>query len=149
MKHSTFEDLKPIASVTRAPASKSDIRRDRLLRFATLLEAHPAPLRLFRQVEYMPNGDRAALRCDCSPVTVAYADPVLRAQGLNSDEYGAAVEFFGLSEDDAHHLLCDCHYGLRQPSAQLIAYRVRAIANRKTFWERCLALKQSVTAWLR
>jgi hypothetical protein len=72
---------------------------------------------------------RRAKRADDSPLTVAFQDPALRAEGLRGDRVGDALDFFELSEGDVHHLVCFCHYG--QPvSAGAVAARVRVMARR-------------------
>jgi hypothetical protein len=53
---------------------------------------------------------QVAMRADRSPLTIAYEDPVFRAQGLRTDELGDAIAFFDLSQGEAHYLLCACHY---------------------------------------
>src|SRR5262245_28499405 len=129
MEHRALDELKPIASLARVPSpSKEETRRARLFRFADVLEAHRGPTRLFRGLEYLHRGDLIALREDNSPLSIAFADPVLRAQGLTSDHFGEAVAFFDLSSREAHHVLCDCHYAGSKVSSQIIAARVRAVA---------------------
>ncbi|HEX2479197.1 MAG TPA: hypothetical protein VHK45_07945, partial [Geminicoccaceae bacterium] len=70
-----------------------------------------------------------AKRADDSALSVAFADPVLREQGLESDRVGDAVRFFELSHWEIHQLVCSCHYG-RTMAAGTAALRVRAIAKR-------------------
>ena len=60
---------------------------------------------------------------------MAFADPVLREQGLESDRVGDAARFFELSHWEVHQLVCSCHYG-RTMAAGTAALRVRAIARR-------------------
>ncbi len=145
MKHAAVEELKPIASVVSSPSvSRVDVRRDRLERFATLLEAHNASVRLFTQLEALTERELRSLRSDCSPLTVAFSDPVLRSQGLKSDAYIDAVAFFDITAREAHYLLCDCHYVTRHPSSQLIATRARSLADHSrstVFW---LALREKI-----
>ena len=42
------------------------------------------------------------------PLTVAYEDPVLPHEGLASDRLGDAMDFFELTENEAHHAFCSC-----------------------------------------
>lgn len=137
MKHSTFDQLKYSATITQTPPlSEREVRRQRLLRLATLLDDHAGPLKLFRGLEFLKASDRVSLRCDNSPFSIAFADPVTRRDGLASDEYGQGIQYFGLTDDQAHHLLCDCHFHTQRPSAQMIAHRVRRLASQKTLQER-------------
>jgi hypothetical protein len=100
-------------------------RRERLTYWADLLDAQSGrPLRALEDVEYVSPGIRREMRKDNSPLAVAYADPRLRADGLRSDRLGDAMEYFSLSERQAHWLLCDCHYGGRM-TAHDVAGRVR------------------------
>lgn len=138
MKHISVEELKPVAKVVASPlVSRADVRRGRLERFAALLDAYIAPVRPFSQLEALTERELRSLRSDSSPLSVAFSDPVLRSQGLESDAYLDAVAFFDLSAREAHHLLCDCHYPTRRPAAQLIATRARSLAahsRRAVFW---------------
>jgi hypothetical protein len=103
--------------------------RDRLERWAEVLERHPARLRAIPDVEQGGRREREARRVDHSPLTVAYADPVLRAAGLRGDTIGDAAAFFGLSHAQLHHLVCSCHHGLTlEPPAT--AAEVHALTQR-------------------
>ena len=121
-----------VAFVPPTRAAKRAQRRDRLERFALLLETSQAPIQLFQRIEYMPDSARRRVRTDASPLAVAFRDPVLRAHGLAGDRLGDAIQFFHLSQGEAHHLLCDCHYvGTVTPG--MVAQRARMLANRLTF----------------
>lgn len=103
-------------------------RAERLKRWAELLQAEGRrPLIPLRWVEFYTQAERPRLRQDGSPIALAYADPLLRAQGLAGDTLGDAQAFFGLSEDEAHELLCDCHFHGRM-TGRSAAGRVRALA---------------------
>jgi hypothetical protein len=147
--HTPFEELKPIADVAAVPVctSRREIRRRRLGRLALLLEDHHNPIQLFSQLEYMTYSHLQTLRCDNSPLNVAFSDPVLRNQGLKSDEYGDAVEFFDITPREAHQLLCNCHYQGMRPSSKAIAQHARSLANRITLRNRLETFRQSVAAW--
>ena len=67
------------------------------------------------------------LRGDETPITVAFADPVLREEGLAGDTIGDALAFFKLSHGQTHRLLCDCHYH-GQMTGPGVATRLRGIA---------------------
>ena len=147
MKHSTFDQLKYSATITETPSlSQRDVRRERLLRLATLLDNHTGPIKLFRGLEFLKDGDRVSLRCDNSPFSIAFADAFTRRDGLASDEYGQGIRYFGLTDDQAHQLLCDCHFHSQRPTAQMIAYRVRALARQKSLRERWETLSRALFA---
>jgi hypothetical protein len=100
-------------------------RRERLERWAELLERDPhRSLRALPRVEFVAERDRAGMRDDDSPIAVAFADPVLRAAGLEGDTFGDAQRFFELSWEDAHELLCDCHY-VGRLDGETVARRMR------------------------
>ena len=63
------------------------------------------------QLEYLSSAKRAQLRADDSLLSVAFADPRLRAEGLAGDTMGDAVVFFGVSEHELHDIVCFCHHG--------------------------------------
>jgi len=150
VRHTTFDELKPVASVTPIPTGfyRRELRRRRLERLALLLEEHQDLIRLFSQIEYMAYSKLCSLRSDNSPLSIAFADPILRSQGLKSDEFGDAVKFFDITRREAHHLLCDCHYDGAWPSSEAIAARARWLANRITLRDRWEKLRRSVVAWL-
>ena len=110
------------------PASPGRSRRERLERWAELLEREPdRRLRALHGIEHGTPDERLAYRADGSPLAVAYADPVLRAAGLAGDTVGDAAEFFGLSHTQLHGLLCFCHHG-GTVAASTAASQVRTFA---------------------
>jgi hypothetical protein len=126
MQHRSVEriageaDVLPLASLSP---------RERLERWAEVLERHPARLRAIPDVEHGGRREREARHVDQSPLTVAYADPVLRAAGLGGDTIGAAAAFFGLSQAQLHHLVCGCRHGpTLEP--QVTAAELRALTQR-------------------
>jgi hypothetical protein len=126
MQHRSVERIAGEADVLTI-ASLS--RRGRLERWAEVLERHPARLRAIPDVEHGGRREREARHVDRSPLTVAYADPVLRAAGLGGDTIGAAAGFFGLSQAQLHHLVCGCRHGpTLEP--QVTAAELRALTQR-------------------
>jgi hypothetical protein len=126
MQHRSVEritgeaDVLPLASLSP---------RERLERWAEVLERHPARLRAIPDVEQGGRREREARHVDQSPLTVAYADPVLRGAGLGGDTIGAAAGFFGLSQAQLHHLVCGCRHGpTLEP--QVTAAELRALTQR-------------------
>ena len=110
--------------------SKPMAKHERLERWATLLARHPERhLSSVEEIEYGTVREQQAKRADNSALSVAFADPVLREEGLESDRVGDAARFFELSHWEIHQLACSCHYG-RTMSAGTAALRVRAIARR-------------------
>lgn len=110
-------------------------RHERLLRWADILERHDGQLHALRQVEYLPVYERRACRGDNSPLAVAFNDPVLRAEGLRGDRLGEAMDFFELSDREAHRLLCDCHY-LGSMTGPRLARNLRRHVARQAFFTR-------------
>jgi hypothetical protein len=126
MQHRSVEriageaDVLPLASLSP---------RDRLERWAEMLERYPARLRAIPDVEQGGRRARETRRVDRSPLTVAYQDPVLRAAGLRGDTIGDAAVFFGLSHAQLHHLVCSCQHGpTLEP--QVTAVELRALTQR-------------------
>jgi hypothetical protein len=144
MEYKTLDEISRVAQVESGFGTMS--RRERLERWATVLERYEGRLRPLRRIEYVSKQERKDLWGEDSPLTVAYKDPVLRAEGLTSDRLGSAMAFFQLTEDAAHHLLCDCHYRGMMTTAG-VAARVRSIANRVTFRELWDRARNAVTAW--
>jgi hypothetical protein len=103
-------------------------RRERLERWAKLLAQQPERgLCAIEGTEFGTRRERRAKRADGSPITVAFKDPVLRAEGLRGDRLGDAVDFFEISEREVHHLICYCHHG-HTVSAGAVAARLRPMA---------------------
>jgi hypothetical protein len=129
MKHQTLEELGSTAEVVAFGSEIGTMTRgERLERWATLLEKHEGPLTALRRTEYLLPEQRFALRADDSPLSLAYRDPVLRAHGLASDRLGDVTTFFDLTDEEAHHLVCDCHYSGTMTGPR-VAARLRACAN--------------------
>jgi hypothetical protein len=124
MRHQRIEAIGAGAALVEVKSPRLS-REQRLARWAELLEREPQrKLKALWRVEYVRAEQRALLRCDDSPISVAFADPVLRDDGLEGDTLGDAERFFELSSPDAHHLLCDCHY-MGRMDGETVARRVR------------------------
>jgi hypothetical protein len=130
MKHARLDELRHLAEIGTAPVRSPMSRRERLERWAEVLEADPdRRLKTLEEIEFIPRDERPGLRADNSPLTVAFGDPVLRGDGLAGDRLGDARAFFGLSEGQAHRLLCSCMNG-RAVHAGIAARRIRGIVSR-------------------
>jgi hypothetical protein len=123
------DQLRRLADIsTKAPINMS--RRERLARWRDLLAREPQRmLKTLEEIEFRLPTQRAALRADNSPLTVAFADPVLRGEGLRGDTLGDAMAFFIMSEHQAHRVVCSCLNG-RTMTAGQAAKRVRGVMNR-------------------
>jgi hypothetical protein len=127
MEHRPLSELSTVADVKVPKQTPALSKRERLDRWIELLERDPdRVLRTLDGIEWKPKAERLAMRADNSALTIAYADPVLRAEGLASDRFGDAVKFFDISEHDAHIVLCSCHGG-ESMRAEEAARRVRGI----------------------
>jgi hypothetical protein len=122
------DQLRRLADIsTEAPKTMS--RRERLARWHELLAREPQRmLKTLEEIEFRPESERALMRADNSPLSVAYLDPVLREEGLKGDRLGDATAFFGISEHQAHRVVCSCINGRAMTSAQA-AQRVRSVMN--------------------
>lgn len=128
MEHKPVETLRGVAEVHEFKQGFLS-RRERLERWAELLERQPKRrLRSLGEIEFTPEERRPELRSDESPLTVAFEDPVLRADGLKSDKLGDAMEYFDLSERAAHKLLCSCMNGWSMEAGST-ARKVHRLAN--------------------
>jgi hypothetical protein len=109
MKH---QDINTIGAVADVVPFKDKVmsRKERLERWAQLIEQHKGMLVPLHQIEFLEGEKRRQSRHDASPIALAHNDPVLREEGLKGDTLGDAVDFFELSDSEAHRLLCDCHY---------------------------------------
>jgi len=128
MKHTPVSEISRVADVHAIPLKRPLTRVERLERWAEALAREPdRVLASIEEIEWKPEDERRALRADHSALTVAYEDPVLRAEGLASDRLGDATEFFRLSQTDAHFALCSCLSG-HSMRAGVAARRVRMLA---------------------
>lgn len=137
MKHELLDDIKSKAEVVFSKTEVKMARRERIERWATLLERHEGRLMPFLRTEYLPYEARKVLRADGSPLALAFGDPVLREDGLTGDTLGEGMAYFGLSEQKAHRLLCDCHYSGTMTGRE-VASRLRSAAKPslgERFWE--------------
>src|SRR3546814_9596866 len=83
MDYRTREQIERTAS-TRPITGLNEAmpRRERLARWTEILEQQPGLLRSIEGLELSESGIR---RADCSPLSIAFADPILRAAGLRGD----------------------------------------------------------------
>lgn len=126
MRYQRLEQVRAHAAITEARPPMT--RRQRLRRWADILKREGGrPLEALRWVEFYAEPERQQLRRDRSPITLALADPLLRAEGLAGDTLGDAQRFFELSDDEAHRLLCDCHFQGRM-TGRSASRRIRAVA---------------------
>lgn len=137
MKHQTLNQLQTIAEVEPLSTYPIMTRQQRIERWADLLAEYPDRLGALTGTEHLKGKDRDAVRCEGSPITVAFDDPVLRALGLKDDTYGEAKRFFELTDWELHDVVCSCHVGTTM-RGQWAAARVRRITggNRLLKWLR-------------
>ncbi|AZO48821.1 MAG: hypothetical protein EOS58_13595 [Mesorhizobium sp.] len=142
MKHQTLAQLQAIADVKPLAQSPVMTRRQRIERWAELLERHPGRcLGALAGTERLRLDARQAARADGSPISVALEDPLLKAAGLRNDTYGEALRFFELSDWQLHEIVCSCHVGATMQS-KWAAARVRRTVNGSRFlaWLRTVLL---------
>jgi hypothetical protein len=147
MKHTPVAEISRVADVRPVPTKSPMSRVERLERWADALERDPdRVLTSIEEIEWKPKAERRELRADQSALTVAFEDPVLRAEGLAGDRLGDAIAFFRLSDADAHFALCSCIYG-QSMQAGVAARRVRMIAH--TGLSRCEVTRPDLsTLWI-
>ena len=144
MEHKTLDEIRNVAVVQPTRLGSRPLTKcERLERWAELLECQgDRRLKTLFEIEYLSRAERAALRANGSPLSVAFGDARLRAAGLAGDTVGDAVAFFEVSEMELHNILCFCHHGDTM-SAHAAAARVRAAAARAA-WNRPLYLSPMV-----
>jgi len=130
MKHQSPQELAAAATTFSVPPQPRLSRRERVERWAELLERHDGGLNALRRVEYLSPEERKAYRGVNTPLTVAFDDPILREEGLKSDRLGDTMDFFELNDHEAHLLLCDCRYQ-GSMTGPLVARRLRQHMERK------------------
>ena len=129
MQHKTQEQLQRVAAVYPNEPRPAMTRTQRLERWAELLDREPRRyLSTLSGTEYQLGEARDAMHSVGSPFSVAFDDPVLRAEGLTGDSYGDAKRFFELTDRQLHNIVCYCHLGA-SISAEATARHVRAAIN--------------------
>lgn len=132
MKHQTIEQLQIVAEIDQAYPRQTMSRGERLERWAELLERNPdRRLSTLPQTEYQPANARAIMRGHDTPISIAFEDPVLRAAGLENDNYGEAKRFFELTDRQLHEIICYCHFGATVNAATAARHIRAAIAGRQ------------------
>lgn len=129
MKYMSWDEVRDISRTLPSWLSpRSLAKRERLELWAEALDREgERRLRTLFQIESAPPAARAAMRADDSPLSVAYQDPRLRAEGLAGDTVSDATTFFSIGERELHNILCYCHFG-ETMLASVAAGRVRAVA---------------------
>jgi hypothetical protein len=135
MKHQTIEQLQTLAEVNPHLPREPMTRTERLARWAELLDRDPKRcLRTLHGTEYSPAETRTAMRALGSPITVAFEDPQLRAEGMKDDTYGEAISFFELTDRQLHRIVCHCHFGETVTSATAAqSVRLATVSRRSPF----------------
>ena len=134
MKHQTLDQLHKVADVHVDLTQPGMTRTQRLERWADLLERRPDRLLVsLPGTEYRPLQERNTMRCNGSPISVAYEDLLLRDEGLENDSYGEAKRFFELSDRQLHKIVCYCHVGTTMHAARA-AHCVRSTIGGRGFF---------------
>ena len=126
MQHKSRDQIRDVVEMLPSYLQARPLsKRERLETWAEALEREGGRrLRTLYEIEYAPTDRRARLRADDSPLSVAFGNPRLRAEGLAGDTIGDAAAFFGISESEIHYIVCFCHSGVTI-SADTAAARVR------------------------
>ena len=132
MEHKNRDQIRDVADILPSYLQARPLsKRERLELWVEALEREGGRrLRTLFEIEYAPRAKRGGMRADNSPLSVAFGDPRLRAEGLAGDTIGDAAAFFGISERELHNIVCFCHSG-ETMSAETAAARVRTVANRE------------------
>ncbi|WP_119302519.1 hypothetical protein [Dongia deserti] len=131
MKHQGLDEIRTRALVQSSqPKARPLSKVERLERWAAALEREgDKQLNTLFEIEHMPRAKRRAMRADNSLLSVAYADPVLRADGLAGDAVGDVLTYFRIKERELHDVACYCNNGPSR-SGWSAAARVRGLATR-------------------
>ena len=145
MKHNTLNRLDEAGDM-HAVGKVAMSRQEHLERWALLLGREPTRvLNSLEGTEYREGEVQARMRCADSPISVAFADSVLRVEGLKDDTYGEARQFFDLSDWELHNIVCYCNFGVAM-TAGTVASRVRSsIKNGQASTSRLARALQALT----
>jgi len=112
MKHVDISEV----TATAAPVMIRMTRREKLLRWAKLVREYSRQLYLYHRLEYWDSfqlSNPTNLRTVDSmsrqnAFSLAYADPVLAAEGLKGDSIAGVMGFMELTQAQLHEFSCDC-----------------------------------------
>ncbi|WP_274629541.1 hypothetical protein [Arvimicrobium flavum] len=131
MKHQTIDELQAVAEI-QPGLPRTLTRSERLQRWAELLERDPGRrLSTLHQTEYQAPLARDRMSSEGSPISVAFADDVLREAGMKNDTYGEAKRFFELTDGQLHEVICYCHFGSSVSAATAAAHVRQILVGRK------------------
>ena len=132
MQHQPLTQLQKIAEISTGHDRPTMTRNERLERWAMLLEREPN-LRsaTLHQTEHQPANVLGTMRRPGSPISIAFADPILRDEGLKSDSYEAAKQFFEIADWQLHDIVCSCRYGAEVNARTSARYVRTAMAGPK------------------
>lgn len=130
MEFKSVADLRSIADVTPA---MSLTRAQKISLWIAALDRDPMRvLQPLPEIEWIAPAQRAGLRLENSPLSIAFGEPSLRAAGLSSDRLGDALAFFDMTEAEAHDALCSCRYG-RMMTADAVSRRLAKLKRSNLF----------------
>ena len=131
MEYRTREEIRAAETLPSWLSARPMSKTERLNCWAAALDRQgDRQLNTLFQLEYLPRARRAQLRADDSLLSVAFADPRLRAEGLAGDTMGDAVAFFGVGERQLHDIVCFCHHG-PAITARTAAAQIRTAASQQ------------------
>jgi hypothetical protein len=132
MEHKTQKQIRDVADILPSYLQTNPLSKcERLELWAGALERQgERRLRTLLEIEYLPAAKRALLRADDSPLSIAFSEPRLCAEGLAGDTIGDVAAFFGVSERQLHDIVCSCRSGDTM-LAQTAARRIRAMATQE------------------
>jgi hypothetical protein len=141
MEHKTRNQIGDVADILPSYLQTHPLsKRERLELWAEALENQGVRrLRTLFEIEYLPAAERALMRADDSPLSIAFSEPRLRAEGLAGDTIGDVAAFFGISERQLHDIVCSCLSG-ETVLAQTVATRIRAAVTKEAEHKSLLAV---------
>ncbi len=78
MEHKPYAEMSRVADVRSGPSKPAMTRRERMERWAEVLEQEPTrELKSLEEIEWKSRAERRAIRADGSALTVDFDDPVL------------------------------------------------------------------------
>jgi hypothetical protein len=144
MEYKQRDKLRTAEILPNWPSARRMSKAERLKVWAAALDREgDRQLNTLFQLEYLPANKRHRLRADDSLLSVAFADPRLRAEGLAGDTMGDAVAFFGVGERELHDIVCFCHHG-PTIAAESAAAQIRNAASKQQAASRPLLVGAAV-----
>lgn len=123
----TKQELADVAAAHPITEETTMTRDAKLERLATLVENCPRHISLFDRIEEMTQGRKERATLEGSVFALAAGDKTFQKAGLTGQTVADGQKFFELSNEELHHLSCNCGGQMHRDE---VANRLRGMKGR-------------------